>query len=524
MPAPTSVVDRLLDSDDERDVRLGLDVLTIAHHPDLAGRLLRLALDDRVGLRSDALNRLVVVDPAPARRIARGGLDHPDAGIRAASLRALGLVGDPSDLPVIAARLSDDDHDVVLEAAVALSRLGEEHSLGDVAASIVDRAHSSSLAQRVLSARMLGGCEPGPWLDRGPLRDLLADADRRVVNAALAALRCPDDAELLGPVIGCLGDRHTAGEAVDTLVRFGGSALDLVDRGLSGHLGLGRPAQELLARVGRLIGGPDAAAILRRHVAHRDREVGLAVMDALATLGPSGSSALSGTSGWFRPPGSDIDEAAGIDAAAAAGAGVSPGGEVAGSAVVRADLEHAAQVLHALAALDDRPSAGALRAALHDELALLRRRVVAGLSMLHGAEPLNRVAFQLAQRNAHAHALALEWLDVTLVGTDRLAMAVLEPGLAVEAQLRALSREFPVAPATHKGVVRDLVEDRDARWRRPWITACALLVASDTPEVAFDTLDVHGIDGSPDQELRDEIEIVHETLTGVRHRQALNKA
>ncbi len=526
------VIERLLDSADERDVRLGLDVLTIAHHPDLAGRLQQLALDDRVGVRSDSLDRLVAVDPAPARLIARGGLDHANPGVRAAGLRALGRVGDPSDLPLIEAGLSDADHDVMLEASVALSRLGDDRTLRDVAARIVASARSPSLTQRVLAARMLGGCEPGPWLERGLLRDLLADADRHVVNAALAALRCPDDAPLLGATIGCLRERHTAGEAVEALVRFGDLALDLVDRGLDGHLGLGRPAQELLARVCRLIGDPEAAAILRRHVDHRDREVGLAVMEALAALGgpgasepssaPSSSQTATSAPGpsrasvWFGPPGSDID------GATATVAGVPRSDEVAGSAVVRADLEHAAHVLHALAMLEDTPSAGTLRGALHDELMLLRRRVIAGLSMFHGAEPLNRVAFQLAQRNAHAHALALEWLDVTLVGTDRLAMAVLEPGLSVEAQLRALSRTFLVAPATHRSVVRDLIEDRDARWRRPWVTACALLVVSDTPEVGLDTLSVNGMDGTPDEEFREEIEIVHETFTGVRRRQAVN--
>ena len=81
------LIDRLLDSDDERDVGLGLDALNISEHPEMAGRLTRLATGSRVGPRVDALERLVPVDPALAHDASRSGLEHASPEVRSASVR-----------------------------------------------------------------------------------------------------------------------------------------------------------------------------------------------------------------------------------------------------------------------------------------------------------------------------------------------------------------------------------------------------------------------------------------------------
>ncbi len=517
-----AVLDRLLDSPDDRDVRLGLDTLTRAQHPDLASRLERLATGERVALRSDALERLVVADPARAAAAARNGLDHTDARVRAASLRTLALVGGSSDVPAVVARARDVDDGVRLAATVALSHVGDDVTRRGIAESILTLARSSVAERRIESGRMLGQCAAGPWIDRHLLHTLLADPDHEVVVAALSAVRWADDAELMVDVLGRLSNRRTAGAAVNTLVGCGSDVLALVDEGLDGRIRLGRQAQELLARVCRLIGGPHAVTVLRRHVGHRDRDVGLAVMEALAVLGALGSS--------DAPDAPDSSGSSGADEAFGAPCiGVALGGPVGvpsdGNAsdelvetVIRADLEHATHVLRALRAFDAWPSAGPLRAALHDELVLLRRRVLAGLSLRYGSEGLSRVAFQLAQHSTKAHALAVEWLDVTMTGTERVAIALLDPGRPADEQLRALTRLFPVEPSSAPAMARDLVEDRDARWRRPWITACALLALSGVPDSEHDPPRVSGIDGSADHELTDELAIVVETLSGIRQR------
>ena len=173
-----------------------------------------------------------------------------------------------------------------MAVAFALSRLGDDAVRAQVAADI---ARLAPVGDRERSRRCrahAGRRRARAWMDRTVLRTLLADADTEVVNAALAALRWPEDAALLPAIAVQLDHRRTAGAAVDALVRVGEPALVVVDDGLRSDEH-GRHVQEMLVRVGREIGGPSAIAVLRGHVEHHDREVGLAVMRALAALGPA---------------------------------------------------------------------------------------------------------------------------------------------------------------------------------------------------------------------------------------------
>ena len=485
-------IDRLVESGDERDVRLGLDILTIADHPELPERLEHLVADERESVRSDALERLVQVAPHAAAAAARAGLDDPSAGVRAASVRALGAAGEPSDLAGIAAHTSDSASEVKVAVAFALTRVGGDHASVQVATEIGRLARSGAAPDRVVAARMLGEVAPGSRMDRPALRALLADPDPDVVNAALDALRWPEDTDLIAEVAGHLDDRQTAGAAVDALVRASDAALAVIDDGLRGDEH-GRHVQEMLVRAARDVGGSSAIAVLRRHVEHRNREVGLGVMQALAALGPSD-----------RGPGADPS-------------GAVPDEPDLTESVVRNDLEHATHALRALVAFENEPAATLQCAALRDELELIRQRVLAAFSMRHGTEGFNRVVFQLAQRDPHSHALALEWLDVTLVGPERAAVALLEPRLSDRERLNALIRTFPLPPLSQHEVLLELVQDLDGRWRRPWVKACALYTASAMSAAELDVITAAATERSATFE-SDEDSIVQETLSDIQHR------
>ena len=496
-----TAIDRLIDSDDERDVRLGLDTLDTADHPDLAARLQRLSRDERVGVRTDVLERLVRVSPPLAAAAARDGLDHRDPAIRAASVRTLGATGGASDVASITVCSSDPDTEVKIAAITAMANIGDDQARSRAGCEIERLVSAATPDSLVLAARILGACEPTTTIDRGPLREMLAALDHDVINAALAAVRWPDDAALLVDVVAHLDDRRTAAAAVVALAGTGDAGLALVDDGLRGQLGLGQHGQEQLARVCRAIGSSAAVEVLRRHVQHPDRKVGLIVMTTLAALGDAGDNPDLGTA---RRNSVWRDESA--------------------ATALRADLEHATYVLQALVALDDTPSADVLCSALTDELDLLRQRVLAALSMRYSVEELSRVGFQLAQRNPRFHALALEYLDVTLDAEDRTALPLLEPELSARERMRLLVRSFPVQPAAPRVVLLELVEDRDGRWRRPWITACALLAAAEMPELGFEALtravDQESAHGEGDEQAR----IVHETLAGINRRQTARHA
>jgi hypothetical protein len=146
----------------------------------------------------------------------------------------------------------------------------------------------------------------------------------------------------------------------------------------------------------------------------------------------------------------------------------------------------------------------------------VRKRILAGFSMRHGVEGFHRVVYQLAQRDARSHALAIEWLDVTLTGSDRAAVAMLEPGWSDRERLTALVRTFPVARRSPDAWLVDLVTDPQRRWRRPWLAACAVYTASGMPAVDLDAV-AAGTE-TPEHDGEGAAAIVHETLAGVRRR------
>ena len=96
--------------------------------------------------------------------------------------------------------------------------------------------------------------------------------------------------------------------------------------------------------------------------------------------------------------------------------------------------------------------------------------------------------------------MALEWLDVTLQAADRPAIALLERAETGTVDLR--SGGAPLAD-----VVRDLIEDPDRVWRRPWLAACTLLAIARSPGSGLDVADFRGSAAE-----RDGWAIVSETL------------
>ncbi|MGE5274515.1 MAG: hypothetical protein ACM3QU_12270 [Verrucomicrobiota bacterium] len=369
-----AALQRLVASDDGRDVRLGLDLLAGSTLPTERTELIRLAGDARAEVRVPALVRL-----------------SGDG------------VGD------------------------APTRLGAE---------IATLATSGDAREREIAAQALAASVAG---DRRPLAALVRDPDPTVRAAALAAV-APGDESLVGAVLDALGQPATIGPAAAAIGRLGDAALPALQAALEEA---SRPVPVPALRLVRALrpASPElAAAGLGRYIEHPDRDLGLAVLSALAATGGAGSS-LSAT----------IDR------------------------TLQTDAEHAARCLAALAVVEPAPI---LERALRDELVLLRHRVLALLAVRHGAEVIGPAALGLAGGDESRRALAIEMLDVTLSREEAAyAVPVVRTDLPEAERRLLLEQVVPVPAADRAHVLVEIAEDREDRWRASWLQACALYEA-----------------------------------------------
>ncbi len=435
-----AAIERLLDSDDERDVRLGMQTIEAAEHPELVPLLRRLAGDERSGTRAHALERLATIDAGAAATSARAGLHHPTAAIRATSSVVLGRTGARDDLAAIVERWADHDHEVKAAAAGAIWQLGDTAEHDQLMADLTELVAGGAPGGAQLAARVMAQCEPVHGADRRIVGNLVRHTDPNVVSVALGAIRWDHDHGLFDDVVAHASTRRTLPAAVGALVGGGTSIVARIG-GIIDDATLPRDGRMALIRACRDIGGVDAAAMLAPRLLDRDRAVGLAAARALAAIG--------------QPAPPELDE------------------------MIRTDLVDATHAIRAMVVLGDVAAFVAVARAVADELQLLEQRLSAALAVRHGVDGMREVAVRLAKDDTHAHALALEWLDVTLAGDDRPFLALVEPTWRPEDRLRALERWFPLPPVDPADVLADLIDDPDDRWRRPWISSCALLAAAD---------------------------------------------
>ena len=230
-----------------------------------------------------------------------------------------------------------------------------------------------STSRDVADRRIAAQCLAVPTgVDRAPLTALLRDPEPAVRADGLAAVGAGDTGHV-EDVVAALEDPATCGAAVAALGRLGDAVLPSVATALAATAVPVPAATVRLARGVRNASPEAVVDCLGPHVEHPDRELGLAVRSALAAAGVE-----------TAPLAADIEPA------------------------LRADAEHAARCLAALAAVTPAPL---LERALRDELELLRERVLALLAVRHGAEAIHLVALGLASDAESRRSLAIEMLE-----------------------------------------------------------------------------------------------------------------
>ena len=340
-----------------------------------------------------------------------------------------GLVGDPRP-------------DIRMSALAGLAASGDERARRQLADEVRAGAGSTDGAIRLRAAGALEVLDP---VDRSASAALLEDEDVTVRSAALDSVQA-GDLYALAATLTALEDARSAGAAAGAIGRLGDAVVPLMAELLDGA---GAPAPLLVMRLVRAATTRSAGRdqVLRRHIGHRDRELGLAVMERLVAAEPAPEESAIVLDG-----------------------------------ILLEDVRHARRILAALAAIDAsgddlRETDGPLRRALCDELDLVCQRARTGRLARHGSALLGPAMVELGA-DGSSGALALEALSVLLSPAEsRQVLPLLHPDLPVSERLDQLPALESDSPTDLVGWLRNLVGDADGHWRSNWLRACAVHAA-----------------------------------------------
>ena len=376
--------------------------------------------------------------------LARGLLASPDPRAMRLGVELLGGL-DRASVGADVRVLADDPRpDVRMNALAGLVAAGDKNAHDRLQAEVRATFDSADAADRLQAARALEWLDPG---DRKAAAVLLGDPDVAVRRAALESVQ-HGDGFAVSAVLAALKEPATIAAAVGAAEQLGDALLPRLevrfhDRRVPTEPDVVRLVRAMTART------RDRDEILTHHLEHRDRDVGLAIMERLADAAPI-----------LTEHGGALEK------------------------TLAADLAHAGRILAARTALEsgDRSDGGdgtgdLLIRALDDEWDLVRRRVIANCLVRRGTDRLGPV-FASLDLQGQAGALAVEALTVEL-GADAAArvLAVIDPGLGVAERSGRLGS--PVgAPSDAEGWLRELIEDPDDDWRSPWLRACAVHAAA----------------------------------------------
>jgi TLC ATP/ADP transporter len=370
-------------------------------------------------------------------RLAHGLLASPDPRAMRLGVELLGGLDRASASADVRVLADDPRPEVRMTALSGLVAAGDKDARRRLRAEVQAMFDSADAADRLQAARAL------EWLDdtdREAAAALLHDPDVAVRVAALDAVQ-HGDRFAVQAILAALREPAMIGAAIGAAERLGDALLPRLEARFHDRRGPTEP--DLLRLVHAMTArSRERDQILAHHLGHRDREVGLAIMERLADIAP-----------------------------------ISPDHGGALDKTLAADVSHAARIIAARTAIEAEPDGDAARdllcGALADDWDLIRRRLLANRLARSGTDRLAPVLVSL-DLEGQAGALAVEALTVEL-GVDEAArvLAVIDPGLTDAERLDRLGSQVAM-PTDGDGWFRDLVEDPDDAWRSPWLRACAI--------------------------------------------------
>lgn len=431
-----AVLQRELQSPHPGVVIYALNTLEAMGHAALPGFLTRLLEHPAPEVRRDVLQRverlrLVGALPAVGRRVA----EEPDPSVRGVAVCALAALGQAETLPQVSSFLNDPVPQVRKGAMVGLLRSGGIEGVLSAGHTLLQMVDGSDPAERALAAQVLGEVGIGSFYQ--PLESLLQDEDLGVQRVALLAAGQLRNANLWPLILEKLGSPPVRRAAAAALVAGGAPVLsDLIAAFARKD---DQVIQAQLVKICGRIGGEEAVAWLKGHLAHPNTCIRTQVLRALGRCGYQAEA----------EEGDLVQER------------------------VRAEAALSALTLAVLVDIGDGEAVDLLRGALSEVLGGSRERILFLLSFLYDRRTILQARDNLTLPSDEKRAYALEVIDVLVPATLQRTFLPLLTDLSPEQKLRQLQELFPQPEKDRQQRLHEIIAGSPGRCS-VWTRACAL--------------------------------------------------
>jgi HEAT repeat protein len=435
-----TVVENMLKSRHEREVRLALDMLQEAGHESLEVHLIDLVGHTDANIRLEALRRIEQRKVEAAYdSVQKCMQSETDPVVKGAALRALCALIESDAAETVVIYLDDPDLDIRLGAMVGLLRYGGIPGVLAAAQHLADLEHTSDPVMHGFVARVIG--EVGLKNFYQPLVPLLSNENLDVRQIALVAAGQVNHPRLHPPVINNLDHRSLRSTAMSALVASGEEILPLVEKALAGETEYDEETVIRLVRVCAPIKGPGVIAVLKQHLNHPDDDVQYQVLVALAQCGYQAA----------------VDDHTEIEH------------------ILKGEVEHGLRVLLAKQDIGQDDVLELLHSALDYELNQVHKRVFLLLSFIYDAPAILRAEDQLVHGSSNEKALALETLDVTLSSEQKaMAFPLVDESKSLAERTQQLGKLFLSQNLSREERLDEIIADPQGVWTHGWTRACAI--------------------------------------------------
>ncbi|MEM7113917.1 MAG: HEAT repeat domain-containing protein, partial [Chloroflexota bacterium] len=436
-----AVVEKLVQSDKLREVRLALDMLTQADHESLNGRLIDLLSHPDARVKMEALQRVEkrqVVEALPQVRAILQ--ESKDVVVRGTAVRALCALAEDDLVETAQPFLADGTSATSVGAIVGLLRYGGISGVLAAGQQLTEWQASPEAEERRVAAEAIG--EVGVANFYRPLIPLLQDRSPSVRREALVASSKVHHPRLLPYVIDNLANPLTRSAAMSALVATGERLLPTVNEALAGDKSVDEEDIIRMVRVCGQMKGQQVIDTLKPHIDHPDNDVQLAVLQALQLADYHAT---------------DETEIAEINR------------------TMNGEVRHGLRVLLTRQDLGDDRVYDAIHRALDHEYDEARERTFLLLSFIYDTRAILRAEEQLLHGNSGSKALALETLDVTLTGEQKKRVfPLIDAKLSTEQRIKQLQTIFELEPMSLNERFTEMIADPDQEWTNGWTRACVL--------------------------------------------------